>query len=83
MNFIFYNFHSFLFSRRVLTIQYMSQMLASYEITQNLGMVLSWKEYREKWGKQIIDMRARNFYSGEGRAASFIEKARMRGLKND
>ena len=94
MSFILYNFHSFLFSRHVLNIQYMSQMLASCEITQNLGMVLSWEEYREKWGKQmwkltqihkssIIEMRARNFYSDEGRAASFIEKARMRGLKND
>lgn len=52
----------------------MSQMLACCEITQNLGMVLPWEEYREKWGKQIwkltiihkssiIDMRARNFYS--------------------
>lgn len=52
----------------------MSQVLAGCEISQELHMVLSWEECREKWGEQmwkltlthkssIIDMGARDFYS--------------------
>lgn len=70
----------------------MSYALTDWNIT-DVGMVLSWKECREKWDKQkwkptltypssVIDMGARNCYSREGGSSHLYKEGRNR-LKDD